>query len=58
MNNNIETKEITVYQRMSQVYKLTLNVPLSDEGMKIFYNSLLSLKGNNGLYSNNQGSKE
>ena len=41
MNNNIETKEITVYQRMSQVYKLTLNVPLSDEGMKIFYNSLI-----------------
>ena len=41
MNNNRETKEITVYQRMSQVYKLTLNVPLSDEGMKIFYNSLI-----------------
>ena len=41
MNNNIETKEIIVYQRMSQVYKLTLNVPLSDEGMKIFYNSLI-----------------
>jgi hypothetical protein len=41
MNNNTETKEITVYQRMSQVYKLTLNVPLNDEGVKIFYNSLI-----------------
>ena len=41
MNNNTETKEITVYQRMSQVYKLTLNVPLRDEGVKIFYNSLI-----------------
>ncbi len=41
MNNNTETKEITVYQRMSQVYKLTLNVPFSDEATKVFYNSLI-----------------
>lgn len=45
MNNNTETKEITVYQRMSQVYKLTLNVPLSNEGVKIFYNSLIENLG-------------
>lgn len=47
MNNNIETKEITVYQRMSQVYKLTLNVSLCDEATKVFYNSLIE---NLGIY--------
>ena len=44
-NNNIETKEITVYQRMLQVYKLTLNVSLCDEATKVFYNSLIENLG-------------
>lgn len=42
MNDNTEIKDITIYQRMSQVYKITLNnIPLIDDGVKVFYNSLI-----------------
>lgn len=37
----MEKKEITVYDRMLQVYEINLNIPMEDKGSKVFYNSLL-----------------
>ena len=44
-NNNTEINDVNVYQRMLQVYKLTLNVSLCDEATKVFYNSLIENLG-------------
>lgn len=37
----MEKKELTVYDRMLQVFELNLNIPVEDKASNLFYNSLL-----------------
>lgn len=37
----MEKKELTVYDRMLQVFELNLNIPIEDKASNLFYNSLL-----------------